>query len=199
MGIPADLGALNPGEELKLQLKPTARTLIPAVIIAILIGFIPIIDLFLTPLILLLVIWAYFSQVRARRFFITTDRIILTRKFLSRDRRDLYLENVSDFTVDQGIWGRIFGFGAIIPTTLATLSPEATLRGRKKKASPRTLFRLGGIRNPYEANNTLQSLRVAKSRQQQGVVTREVLVTCRHCGARAPQGTLRCPSCGANL
>ncbi len=30
-------------------------------------------------------------------------------------------------------------------------------------------------------------------------VVREVLVTCRHCGARYPQGTLKCLTCGANL
>jgi len=30
-------------------------------------------------------------------------------------------------------------------------------------------------------------------------VIREVLVTCRHCGARYPQGTLKCFTCGANL
>lgn len=30
-------------------------------------------------------------------------------------------------------------------------------------------------------------------------VIREVLVTCRHCGARYPQGTPKCLTCGANL
>jgi ribosomal protein L40E len=30
-------------------------------------------------------------------------------------------------------------------------------------------------------------------------VIREVLVSCRHCGARYPQGTVRCLTCGANL
>jgi hypothetical protein len=31
------------------------------------------------------------------------------------------------------------------------------------------------------------------------VVTREVLIECRSCGARYPQGTLKCDNCGANL
>jgi ribosomal protein L40E len=32
------------------------------------------------------------------------------------------------------------------------------------------------------------------------VVTREVvLIQCRHCGARYPQGTAKCLTCGANL
>ena len=30
-------------------------------------------------------------------------------------------------------------------------------------------------------------------------VIREVLVTCRHCGARYQQGTPKCLTCGANL
>ncbi len=198
MSIPSELGQLNPGEELKLQLRPTSRILLPAVVIMLILAPIPIVD-FLDILIFLIVIWGYFSQVRARRYFVTSDRIIFTRKFLSRDRRDIFLQNVSDFTVNQGIWGRIFGFGSIIPVTLATLSPGATMRGKKKQPSSRTLFALGGIRKPYDVINTLQSVRLASSRSQQVVVTREVLVTCRNCGARAPQGTVRCQNCGANL
>ena len=31
------------------------------------------------------------------------------------------------------------------------------------------------------------------------VVEREVLIQCRSCGARYPQGTLKCLTCGANL
>jgi len=31
------------------------------------------------------------------------------------------------------------------------------------------------------------------------VVTKEVLIQCRSCGARYPQGTLRCLTCGSNL
>jgi hypothetical protein len=31
------------------------------------------------------------------------------------------------------------------------------------------------------------------------VIREVVLVTCRHCGARYPQGTLKCLTCGANL
>ncbi len=47
-----------------------------------------------------------------------------------------------------------------------------------------------------------------QTRSSQQPITREiiketiketVLVQCRHCGARATQGTLRCPGCGANL
>jgi ribosomal protein L40E len=31
------------------------------------------------------------------------------------------------------------------------------------------------------------------------IITKEVLVQCRNCGARYPQGTPRCRNCGANL
>jgi ribosomal protein L40E len=31
------------------------------------------------------------------------------------------------------------------------------------------------------------------------IITREVLIQCRNCGARYPHGTLRCLTCGANL
>jgi len=44
----------------------------------------------------------------------------------------------------------------------------------------------------------------AVSNPQGHTVTKEVirevvLVTCRHCGARSHQGTLKCPTCGADL
>jgi ribosomal protein L40E len=35
--------------------------------------------------------------------------------------------------------------------------------------------------------------------EKETVVTREVLIQCRNCGARYPQGTLKCLTCGANL
>src|SRR6266566_4483861 len=35
--------------------------------------------------------------------------------------------------------------------------------------------------------------------EKEVVVTREVLIQCRSCGARYPQGTLKCLTCGANL
>jgi hypothetical protein len=35
--------------------------------------------------------------------------------------------------------------------------------------------------------------------QGQVVVVTQVLVACQYCGARAPQGTAKCPGCGANL
>lgn len=35
--------------------------------------------------------------------------------------------------------------------------------------------------------------------EKETVVTREVLIQCRSCGARYPQGTLKCLTCGANL
>ncbi|HWY28408.1 MAG TPA: hypothetical protein VNW25_04020 [Candidatus Sulfotelmatobacter sp.] len=36
-------------------------------------------------------------------------------------------------------------------------------------------------------------------REFQREVTERVLITCAHCGNRSPQGTPRCPNCGANL
>jgi len=35
--------------------------------------------------------------------------------------------------------------------------------------------------------------------ERETVVTTEVLIQCRSCGARYPQGTLKCLTCGANL
>jgi hypothetical protein len=63
-----------------------------------------------------------------------------------------------------------------------------------------------------DSNHVMELIQDAKSRflsvqppqQSSGAAIREiirerVLVQCRYCGARAEQGTLRCPKCGANL
>ncbi len=159
------LPQLNPGEELKLNLRPTGKVLIPAVIVMLILAPIPIVD-FLDILIFLSIIWVYFSQVRARRFLVTTDRIILGRKFLAKDRRDIYYENMQDVVLDQGIWGRIFGYGAIQPVTLGniTLGGKSS-PGLQGKSNARTLYRLGGLSHPDEVLNTIQSLLHAKRPQ----------------------------------
>ncbi len=47
------------------------------------------------------------------------------------------------------------------------------------------------VRQPYDARPP----QVVK----ETIITKEVLIQCRSCGARYPQGTPRCLTCGANL
>jgi ribosomal protein L40E len=51
--------------------------------------------------------------------------------------------------------------------------------------------RLKGLGSPGVSNPVFT--------EKETVVTREVLIQCRSCGARYPQGTLKCLTCGANL
>ena len=56
---------------------------------------------------------------KGHRYYVTNYRLILERTFLRYDRRELMLEKVQDLAIEQGILGRIFNFGNIIPTSAA--------------------------------------------------------------------------------
>lgn len=56
---------------------------------------------------------------RGHKYYVTNYRLMLERKFLRYDKRELMLENVEDIAIEQGIFGRIFNFGNIIPTSAA--------------------------------------------------------------------------------
>lgn len=58
---------------------------------------------------------------RGHRYFITNYRIITRRGFIRREERDLIYDRITDVYVSQGLLGRIFNFGTVIPTTASGL------------------------------------------------------------------------------
>lgn len=50
-------------------------------------------------------------------FYITNERIILKKRFIQRDSREIFYEKISDVSLHQGIFGRIFNFGNVVPVT----------------------------------------------------------------------------------
>ncbi len=72
-------------------------------------------------------------------------------------------------------------------------------KGYASQMSPKLRAILGGkykseglFDSPLQSTQTTQPL-------TREIIKETVLVTCRHCGSRAPQGTLKCPNCGAIL
>ncbi len=58
---------------------------------------------------------------RTHTYVITDLRLILKAGILTRSERTVRFENVTDLETSQGIIGRIFGFGTIIPVTASGL------------------------------------------------------------------------------
>ena len=54
---------------------------------------------------------------RSHKYYVTNYRLILERTFPRYDRREIMLEKIQDIAVQQGLLGRIFNFGNVIPTS----------------------------------------------------------------------------------
>ena len=67
---------------------------------------------------------------RGHRYFITNHRLILSKRaFASSTIRETYYDRISDLVMSQGILGRIFDFGTIIPVSQAGLGTGQDLAG----------------------------------------------------------------------
>lgn len=66
---------------------------------------------------------------RSHKYYITNYRVILERNFPGYDRREIMLEKIQDVAIQQGILGRIFNFGNIIPTSGAGIGTGEDVAG----------------------------------------------------------------------
>ncbi len=68
---------------------------------------------------------------RSHKYVITDLRVILKGGILTRSERTVRFENVTDLETKQGILGRIFGYGTIVPVTASGLGTggEETFAG----------------------------------------------------------------------
>ncbi|MBR5085603.1 MAG: PH domain-containing protein [Muribaculaceae bacterium] len=60
--------------------------------------------------------WAI-SIYGGRQYVVTTNRLIFKRGIINRNSHELLLKKCEGVTVDQTIFGRIFGYGTVIVTT----------------------------------------------------------------------------------
>jgi len=110
------------------------------------------------------------SYRRGHRYFLTNYRIITVKKFISREVREIMYDKITDIYIDQGLLGRIFNYGTIMPVSesgfglgedaaLASVSAAAPVKkgflgisfgGKKGVSRPRaaTYFSLYGVTNP---------------------------------------------------
>jgi len=189
--------------------------------------FFPPVGLFLTAVgILGLLITFFYSG--AFTYYLTTKRIILYRRFITISSRQIQYDDLSDVMVDQGIIGRLFGFGNVIPITKSGLGTE--MRGWQMgggwggagpivvagpmvgeiapSTSPSTC--LYGIKNPFEIKDLIFKYqeeyaeapylkRIAKTVEEKPGAIKGMRY-CPFCGSKLEvEGARFCPSCGKEV
>jgi len=154
----------------------------------------------------------------AFRYYVTDKRIIVYRKFISISTRQVQYDDISDVVVDQGLFGRIFGFGNVIPITKSGLGlgfrgthagvgwkfggrgPGPIIVGGPvggqtvPVATPGTC--IYGVKNPFEIKDTI-------FKQQEAYAEAPYLKRIAETVAPAPGkpagAMLFCPFCGSKL
>ena len=163
---------------------------------------------------------------RAFTYYLTNKRILLYRKFITISSRNIQYDDLSDVVVQQGILGRLFGFGNVIPITKSGLGlgmwgwqagggwragGSIVVGGPVSGevipfASPSTC--LFGVRNPFEIKDLIFKhqeeyaeapylKRIAKAVEKS---TAPKGKHCPFCGSPVGvKGARYCPSCGKEL
>lgn len=119
---------------------------------------------------------------RGHIYILTDYRIIMKKKFISREEREITYDKITDIHVRQGILGRIFNYGTIVPISasgfgmgedlaLASTFAAANVKkaavgfgveGGKSVQRPRaaTYFSLYGIANLRKARTIISRRRL---------------------------------------
>ncbi len=158
---------------------------------------------------------ASFFYSRAFTYYLTTKRILLYRKFITISSRQIQYDDLSDVVVEQGIVGRLFGFGNVIPITKSGLGTG--MRGWQMGggwggrttgpivvggpvagevapyASPSTC--LYGVREPFEVKDLI--FRHQEEYAEAPYLKRIARAVEEKPGA--PKGLRYCPFCGSPL
>ncbi len=132
-----------------------------------------------------------FVSLRNAHYYITNQRVVREQGTVSKKNWELPLQYLSGVDFAQSALNRIRGVGNIYfhSTDRRNLSfVRVKEPARVKQIALEAKSRMPSFSQPAQT--------ITRERE---VITREVLIQCRSCGARYPQGTPRCLTCGANL
>lgn len=137
---------------------------------------------------------------KGHRYFVTNYRIVTIKKFIRKEMREIMHDKITDVYINQGILGRIFNYGTLIPISassfglgedaaLASVSAAAPVRksflgisfgGKKGVNRPRaaTYFSLYGVPKPREihaiiANRQLETKEAPILKRIEGILKEE--------------------------
>ncbi len=113
---------------------------------------------------------------RGHRYYVTSKRIVMEKRFLSVRKRELPINKINDVVVEIPLLGRIFDFGTVIPLTASGLGvgEDLALAGTSVKVNrfevgvaggrgvnvprARTFLALYGIPDPDKVSSVISSL-----------------------------------------
>ncbi|RLI09824.1 hypothetical protein DRO33_06265 [Candidatus Bathyarchaeota archaeon] len=116
---------------------------------------------------------------RGHKYYITNQRIIMTKKFVFGDERIVHYDHIVDIIVQKGLLGRIFNFGTVVPLTASglglgqdiagvavgkqvkRLGLEVAVAGARTVAVPRgrTGLELFGVPRPEDVRDKIEEMR----------------------------------------
>ena len=93
------------------------------------------------------------------RYQLTDEKLLIDSGFLSRTQEEIRLYRITDFSVKQSFWQRIFGVGNIF------ISSSDNTQGE---------FSIDDIKDPYKVKEMLSDI-VEKERDKKRIITSEHL------------------------
>jgi len=130
-----------------------------------------------------------FVSLRNAHFYITNQRIVREQGTVSKKNWELPLQYLTTVNFAQSVPNRMRGIGKVYFNS-ADRRNLSFVRVKEPARVKQTAL---------DAKSHLPSLSVQPVIREREVITREVLIQCRSCGARYPQGTAKCLTCGDNL
>jgi len=97
---------------------------------------------------------------RSHTYLITNYRIVARKGFVRREKRDLIYGGINDVCVNQGLMGRIFNFGTVVPVTASGLASARALSEEMARVQQSELekhFSLYGVPKPGKVRSLIIS------------------------------------------
>jgi hypothetical protein len=166
---------------------------------------------------------------RTHKYYVTNFRIISAKEFITHEYREVTFDKISDIVLKQGVLGRVFGFGSLIPITASGfgLGSDFSMAGGgvsgrgvsvgfgggKSVDVPRgrSYFILYGVRKPKEVLNLISQIRyeyveapyLRRISQDLERVMTQIAGTkqlkCPNCGVDITGDANYCSNCGFKL
>ena len=140
---------------------------------------------------LIFTIWSIL-QLRGVRYYITNRRVVREQVMFTKKGGELPLEQISTVRARQSFINRMRGIGLVF---FDSTGGRSVIFVRVK--DPESVKQRAGEAKA-QLQPSFQSFQPGQPMTRE-VIRETVLIQCRNCGARSPQGTLKCPKCGANL
>lgn len=132
-----------------------------------------------------------FVSLRNAHFYITNQRIVREQGTVSKKNWELPLQHLTGVDFSQSVANRLRGIG-----TVYFRSADARNLSFVRVKEPARVKQVALEAKSHMPTFSTQPQAIMRERE---VITREVLIQCRSCNARYPQGTPKCLTCGANL